>query len=216
MMKPAKRLYEFGPYRVDAADRLLLKEGKVVPLPPKVFDILLTFVERSGRVLDKDELMQEVWPDTFVEEGNLARNVSTLRRALGESEDGRQYIETIPRRGYRFVAKVKGLSDGTLIVHERSSLTIEQEEESDATGFVDVAGDAEPATVAIGDSASASPARLPDQMAMPLAGALPQSLMPATQPAAASASRTKRRLFIGIAVMLIAAAIAGSFFAGKR
>ena len=82
MTKSAKRLYEFGPYRVDAADRLLLKEGKVVPLPPKVFDILLTFVERSGRVLDKDELMQEVWPDTFVEEGNLARNVSTLRATV--------------------------------------------------------------------------------------------------------------------------------------
>src|SRR5256714_10423285 len=134
MMKAAKRLYEFGPYRIDTADRLLLKAGKVVPLPPKVFDILLAFVERSGRVLDKDELMQEVWPDTFVEEGNLARNVSTLRRALGEGDEGQQYIETIPRRGYRFVAKVKELSDGTLIMRERSRVTFEHEEEGDALG----------------------------------------------------------------------------------
>src|ERR1041384_3318181 len=123
MMKQAKRLYEFGPYHVDVDERLLLKDGNVVPLSPKVFDILLAFVERSGRGLDKDELMQEVWPDTFVEEGNLARNVSTLRRVLGEGEDGHQYIETIPRRGYRFVAKVKALSDGTLIVRERSRVT---------------------------------------------------------------------------------------------
>src|ERR1044071_9055877 len=164
VMKPVKQAYEFGPYRLDAAQRLLRKEGKVVPLPPKVFDILLAFVERSGRVLDKDELMQEVWPDTFVEEGNLARNVSTLRRALGESEDGHQYIETIPRRGYRFVARVKELSDGTLIVRERSRVTIEQEEESDVAGFVDEAeGDVPPA--ALGDGISAG--HLPDPRALP-------------------------------------------------
>src|SRR5690242_1457967 len=166
MMKPAKRLFEFGPYRVDAADRLLLKEGKVVPLPPKVFDILLAFVERSGRVLDKDELMQEVWPDTFVEEGNLARNVSTLRRVLGDGEDGHQYIETIPRRGYRFVAKVKELSDGTLILRERSSVIIEQEEEGEPVATDDPAETATP--VAVANTGSAPPLTLLDNRAWPV------------------------------------------------
>jgi DNA-binding winged helix-turn-helix (wHTH) protein/Tol biopolymer transport system component len=130
MTRQAKNLYEFGPYQVDADDRLLLREGKVVPLPPKVFDILLVLVEESGRVLDKDELMQRVWPDTFVEEGNLARNVSTLRRLLGESDEGQQYIETIPRRGYRFVAKVKEMPDGSLLLRERASITIEHEDDN--------------------------------------------------------------------------------------
>lgn len=219
MMKPAKRLFEFGPYRVDAADRLLLKSGQVVPLPPKVFDILLAFVERSGRVLDKDELMQEVWPDTFVEEGNLARNISTLRRVLGDGDEGRQYIETIPRRGYRFVAKVKELSDGTLIVRERASVTFEHEEEGDALGD----------TVApVMASAANAPAGIEaDRALLPAAtaGALPQSLMPepvveeklAPQLAApVTAPRPRRRLLIAVAVVLVAAAMVASFSVGKR
>lgn len=133
MSKPAVQIYEFGPFLIDTGDRLLFKEGELVPLAPKVIDILLALVEKSGRVLDKDELMQEIWPDTFVEEGNLARNVSTLRRALGESEEGHQYIETIPRRGYRFVGKVQEVSDETVLVRERSRVTIEQVEVSDST-----------------------------------------------------------------------------------
>ncbi|MEN3331689.1 MAG: eukaryotic-like serine/threonine-protein kinase [Blastocatellia bacterium] len=230
MMKPAKRLYEFGPYRVDTTDRLLLKEGKVVPLPPKVFDILLAFVERSGRVLDKDELMQEVWPDTFVEEGNLARNVSTLRRALGEGEGGHPYIETIPRRGYRFVAKVKELSDGTLIVRERSSVIIEQEEEHDAASTIDAnRADDEVTPVALANAGSAPPVSLLDNHAWPVAtaSALPQSLMPA--PAAekqaalalaaqtqATARRINRWLLVAIAGVLIAVAMLASYLIGKR
>ena len=191
MTKPASRLYEFGPYRVDAADRLLLKAGQVVPLPPKVFDILLAFVERSGRVLDKDELIEQVWPDTFVEEGNLARNVSTLRRALGDGDEGRQYIETIPRRGYRFVAKVKELSDGTLIVREHSSLTFEHEEEGDA--------------VVPADAASALPQPLMAAVADPLA-----------TPLAAPVAVPRRRLLVAVAAVLIAAALVASFFVGQR
>ena len=128
MSDSRKRFYEFGPYRLDAADRVLFKDGKLVSLPPKIFDILLALVESNGRVLEKDELMQEVWPDTFVEEGNLARNVSTLRKLLGEGEGGQQYVETIPRRGYRFAANVKEADEGTVIVRERSRVTIEQEE----------------------------------------------------------------------------------------
>ncbi|MCA1579541.1 MAG: winged helix-turn-helix domain-containing protein [Acidobacteria bacterium] len=98
------RSYEFGRFRLNTAERVLLREGELVPLTPKVFDILLTLVENSGQVVSKENLMKRVWPDTFVEEGNLTQNISLLRKALGETPGGVQFIETVPRRGYRFVA----------------------------------------------------------------------------------------------------------------
>jgi DNA-binding winged helix-turn-helix (wHTH) protein/tetratricopeptide (TPR) repeat protein len=104
-----KQIYEFGPYRLDAAERFLLRYGAVVPLQPKVFDLLLVLVERHGRLLEKDELMKLVWPDAIVEEANLANNISILRKTL--SENGQQFIETAPKRGYRFVAPVNELMD---------------------------------------------------------------------------------------------------------
>lgn len=100
--------YEFGRFRLDAAERVLWRDHEPVSLTPKVFEILLALVERSGHVVEKDDLMKRVWPDTFVEEGNLTQNVSLLRKALGETSGGPQYIETISRRGYRFVADVRG------------------------------------------------------------------------------------------------------------
>ena len=103
--------YEFGPFRADAHERLLRRGDQVVPLTPKVFDILLFLVQNSGRLLTKDELIEHVWPDTTVEESNLARNVSSLRKALGETRDEPRYIETIPGRGYRCVASVQEVSD---------------------------------------------------------------------------------------------------------
>src|SRR5678816_1907121 len=96
--------YEFGRFRLKPAERVLLREGELVPLTPKVFDILVTLVEHGGQVVAKDDLMKRVWPNTFVEEGNLTQNISLLRKALGESPGGVQFIETVPRRGYRFVA----------------------------------------------------------------------------------------------------------------
>src|SRR5215813_11011511 len=115
MSHQPKPIYEFGPYRLDAAERRLLRNGEVVPLQPKVFDLLLALVERPGRLLEKDELMQAVWPDTVVEEVNLANNISILRKTL--SENGERFIETAPKRGYRFVAGVSevapnGISTG--------------------------------------------------------------------------------------------------------
>ena len=98
--------YDFGRFRLKPAQRVLLREGEPVPLTPKVFDILITLVEKSGQVVEKDDLMKRVWPTTFVEEGNLTQNVSLLRKALGETPGGTQFIETVPRRGYRFVAKI--------------------------------------------------------------------------------------------------------------
>src|SRR5262245_63782847 len=107
MLKRTRQLFEFGPFRLDADERLLMRDGRMTPLPPKVFDTLLVLVENSGRVVSKDELMQSLWPDTFVEESNLTQNISQLRRALGDGAGGPQYIETIPKRGYRFVAGVQ-------------------------------------------------------------------------------------------------------------
>ena len=98
--------YDFGRFRLNTAERILLREGEPVPLTPKVFDILITLVENRGQVVGKDDLMKKVWPTTFVEEGNLTQNVSLLRKALGESAGGAQFIETVPRRGYRFVAQI--------------------------------------------------------------------------------------------------------------
>ncbi|HEU0184817.1 MAG TPA: winged helix-turn-helix domain-containing protein [Blastocatellia bacterium] len=112
MMEAYKHFYDFGPFRLDPADRLLLRDGHHVPLTPKAFETLLILVENSGRVIDKDELIKKVWPDTFVEEVNLAKNVSYLRKILG-GEEAAKYIETIPKRGYRFVANVKDVSNET-------------------------------------------------------------------------------------------------------
>src|ERR1051325_11043973 len=97
--------YEFGRFRLKIAERVLLREGELVPLTPKVFDILVTLVEHGGQVVSKDDLMKRVWPITFVEEGNLTQNISLLRKALGETPGGVQFIETVPRRGYRFVGE---------------------------------------------------------------------------------------------------------------
>lgn len=99
--------YEFGPFRVDTRERQLIRNGEVVPLRPKVFDILLMLVQNSGHILTKDDVMNHVWSDTAVEEGNISRTISTLRSALGERPHEHRYIETIPWRGYRFVANVK-------------------------------------------------------------------------------------------------------------
>ena len=107
MSEQESHFYEFGRFRLDAYERVLLRDRDPVPLTPKVFDILLALVERGGHIVEKDDLMKRVWPDTFVEEGNLTQNVSLLRKALGENPGSPQFIETVARRGYRFVATVK-------------------------------------------------------------------------------------------------------------
>ncbi|HKX30916.1 MAG TPA: winged helix-turn-helix domain-containing protein [Blastocatellia bacterium] len=101
--RSAGHFYEFANFRLDVADRLLTRDGEVVQLTPKALEILLILVGNHGRVLTKEELITAVWPASFVEEGNLARNISTLRQALGENN----LIETVPRRGYRFTAGVQ-------------------------------------------------------------------------------------------------------------
>jgi DNA-binding winged helix-turn-helix (wHTH) protein/TolB-like protein len=130
-----KHFYDFGPFRVDESERLLLHGAEVVPLTPKAFEMLLVLIESSGHVLTKEELMKRVWPDSFVEEANLSHNIYKLREALGEGGNGEKYIETLPRRGYRFVAKVTEVHDGgtDLIVeeHSRAHIVVEEDDASE-------------------------------------------------------------------------------------
>jgi len=104
--------YEFGPYRLQPAQQLLADGTKRVPLTPKAFQILLVLVESQGQLVSKEELFQKVWPDTFVEEATLAQNVFTLRKQLKDDRESALYIETIPKRGYRFVAPVTEIFSG--------------------------------------------------------------------------------------------------------
>ncbi len=103
----SRQIYEFGEFRLDATRRLLQKNGESVPLTHKAFEMLAMLVENRGRVVTKEELLSEIWPDTFVEEGSLARNISVLRKTLGEQPGEHQFIQTIPKQGYRFVAPVR-------------------------------------------------------------------------------------------------------------
>jgi DNA-binding winged helix-turn-helix (wHTH) protein/alpha-beta hydrolase superfamily lysophospholipase len=98
--------YVFGPFRMDGGARVLTRGGEIVSLTPKAVDTLFVLVERAGHVVTREALIERVWPDAFVEPNNLAQNVSALRRALGDDNDGRAYIETVPKRGYRFTAPV--------------------------------------------------------------------------------------------------------------
>jgi len=107
MSTPQPHIFEFADFRVEAQTRRLLHKGDPVPLTPKVFDTLLYLIENRGKVVEKDDLMQAVWPDTVVEENNLNQNISTLRRVLGESRGENRFIATIPGKGYRFIATVE-------------------------------------------------------------------------------------------------------------
>src|SRR5271167_1783223 len=113
MSTPQPHIFEFADFRVEAQTRRLLHKGDPVPLTPKVFDTLLYLIENRGKVVEKDDLMQAVWPDTVVEENNLNQNISTLRRVLGESRGENRFIATIPGKGYRFIAPV-GLAPAAL------------------------------------------------------------------------------------------------------
>ncbi|HEY5839175.1 MAG TPA: winged helix-turn-helix domain-containing protein [Pyrinomonadaceae bacterium] len=126
-----KRFYEFGEFRVDAIERVLLREGTPVTLPPKVFDTLLALVERNGHIVEKEELLRQLWPDTFVEENNLSQYISAIRKALGDGRHEQRYIETVPRRGYRFAGGVREVwEDREQLIgvsHTKMSLRIHEE-----------------------------------------------------------------------------------------
>ncbi|PYQ48216.1 MAG: hypothetical protein DMF78_21800, partial [Acidobacteria bacterium] len=109
-----KRLFVFEDYRLDERERQLLRGSQAVPLPPKLFDLLAELVENAGRLLPKQDLLDEVWPGVAVEEGSLTRGISSLRRVLGSTADGGDYIQTVAKRGYRFIANVRETTDDEL------------------------------------------------------------------------------------------------------
>jgi DNA-binding winged helix-turn-helix (wHTH) protein/TolB-like protein/Tfp pilus assembly protein PilF len=124
-------LYEFGRFRCEPREHLLLCDGRPVSLTPKCFDILVALVESNGRLVSKDELMRKVWPDSFVEEANLTVNISSLRRVLGETAEGHPYIETVPKHGYRFVVPIThhpsdAGSEIALLAEPRGALAAEE------------------------------------------------------------------------------------------
>ena len=99
--------YEFGPYRLEVAQRVLTRTGETIALTPKATEILIVLVANAGQLVEKDELLKEVWPDSFVEDSNLTQTIFQLRRTLGDERAEPKYIETIARRGYRFIANVR-------------------------------------------------------------------------------------------------------------
>jgi DNA-binding winged helix-turn-helix (wHTH) protein/tetratricopeptide (TPR) repeat protein len=122
MLKQPKRLYECGPFVLDPLNHVLSRDGSPLSLPPKAFDTLLVLVQNGGNLVEKEQLLKAVWPDTFVEENNLTQYISLLRRVLGDNPDHRQYIETVPKLGYRFVAPVREVESDNRGAHTRRDL----------------------------------------------------------------------------------------------
>jgi TolB-like protein/DNA-binding winged helix-turn-helix (wHTH) protein/Tfp pilus assembly protein PilF len=170
-------VYEFGPFVLNPAEHTLLRDGESVPLRPKVFDTLLVLVKNSGHLVEKDELMSAVWQGHFVEEGNLNKTISMLRQALGESAEGNRFIETVPKRGYRFVADVRdvdGTTEGELVVETRTRARIVVEEEDYET----LAGD-RPMVAAIAHERATQTAAVLAQPAVKLERRSKSTTMPA-------------------------------------
>lgn len=144
-MTSNRHLYEFGPYRLNAEERQLLREGKAVPLTPKCFDLLLLLVENSGHLLEKNEILERLWPGQFVEESNLSFNISVLRKALGENGSGRSYIETVSKKGFRFIGQVERISSELSdvksdVVLNKSALPFASARAEDASVRTETAG----------------------------------------------------------------------------
>jgi len=131
MSNQINHIYEFGDFRLETAEQLLLRRGEPIPLTPKTFDTLLVLVQSSGHLVEKDELMKRVWADAFVEEANLARNVWALRKTLEDDIGEHRYIETVPKRGYRFIAPVREVAspDTGVLIQRRVRPGMVSEEE---------------------------------------------------------------------------------------
>ena len=132
-MNQPRVIYEFGRFRLDRQAHLLSSGDEIIALEPKAVDVLLILVEKRGELVARQELMTAVWPDTFVEENNLSSNISILRRQLGATRDGGDYIQTIPKRGYRFVAAVKQVEASRRSYHLARSVS-SSPAEPDAAG----------------------------------------------------------------------------------
>jgi DNA-binding winged helix-turn-helix (wHTH) protein len=129
MDKRVNQIYEFADFRLDKSERQLLREGKPLSLTPRVFDLLVVLVEHQGSLVTKDELMQQVWADSFVEEANLNVNISTLRKALGQNS----FIETVPKKGYRFLPNVREVNHPETVFEKYTKTLIVAEEEEETS-----------------------------------------------------------------------------------
>src|SRR5262245_47696812 len=130
MGKQTKHFYQFDSFCLDATERVLLKNGEPLSLTPKAIETLLVLVENNGHIVDKDDLIKTIWPDTFVSDDSLTRNISMLRKTFGDSSS---YIETLPRRGYRFTAAISECwDDAPMFVVERHARLRIREESSDS------------------------------------------------------------------------------------
>lgn len=145
MTNDGKGLYEFGPFRLDPSQRLLLRDDHPIPLQPKAFDTLLVLVRNSEKVVLKDDLLNAVWADTFVEESNLTQNIFVLRKALGDADGGRRFIITIPGRGYRLTEKARFVPQpDDMVLHTVTSITWEPETEKEAQKETKLSPDTQP------------------------------------------------------------------------
>jgi Tol biopolymer transport system component/DNA-binding winged helix-turn-helix (wHTH) protein len=207
MSKQRQHLYEFGPYCLLPSERLLLRDGEQVTLTPKAFETLVALVERAGRLVEKDELLNEVWAGTTVEESNVAQNVFALRRVLGKSEDGSPYIETVPKRGYRFLPKVKVSEDRGEELRTRLQSGKHAPPKAQAPTATP---DAPTHTQACSDAAVSNVER-----SIMVAVALPQTTMVARPWEAAEAQDAAARLiprsgwWVGLLVLALASALVG-------
>ena len=140
MDRPVKHLLEFGPFRMDLEERVLMRDQETITLSPKAFETLLVLVQHSEYVVLKDDLMKTLWPDTFVEESNLSQHIFLLRKALGDRAHDPHYVVTVPGRGYRFAQKVSEITEphGDVIVHSRSvqKVTVEESESTQESAVV--------------------------------------------------------------------------------
>ncbi len=132
-------IFEFGSYRLDVRRRLVWRQEALLEIPPRAVELLAVLVEQAGEVIPKEELLRRVWPDTFVEEANLSVNVSILRKALGDQADGRPWIQTVARRGYRFVGAVRAQAEAprSLAVLPFASLGGEEGDRALGLGMAD-------------------------------------------------------------------------------
>jgi DNA-binding winged helix-turn-helix (wHTH) protein len=197
MSQSSKQRYMFGPFLLDPQEQWLLRDGVPVALTRKAFETLLMLVERDGRVVDKEEFLTAIWPDSFVEEGSLTVNISVLRKALGEDRNGERYIETVPRRGYRFIAPVERLNGTAPAATEQAETAAPRVEEETTSAPVDVVAESEPESVV--DSAHAVEADAPRTTLLAATGATGVTESPAPV-----VPRASRRLLL-IALVLVAA-----------
>ena len=217
MVQQIRRFYEFGEFRLDTSNRLLLRAGKVVPLKPKVVETLMVLVEHRGEVLEKESLIKALWPDSFVEESNLTQNIYVLRKALGESSTAPVFIETIPRRGYRFIADVNEMTAESLAAAATKNNSQPVEADSTLPSPLTLPTLPTPSTLsspstssASSTSPSSSTLSTPSSLSTPSAFSASSASTPATS--STPRSRFRAGVLIAASLLLCASAVAAVYW----